>query len=100
MQLTFQPDPSRPYFCDDCFKIVKEERKLATGIPVEAAPPEPAKNVPLSALAKSLPVPFAKATGRPTPGETVTFDDQGVDTPAQKQKGSPAKPQGDDLFPW
>ncbi|TAK04700.1 DUF87 domain-containing protein [Patescibacteria group bacterium] len=75
MQLTFQPDPSRPYFCDDCFKIVKEERKQAAAIPVESAPPEPAKNVPLSAIPAATPVPFQKAGGRPAPGEVVSFDD-------------------------
>lgn len=75
MRLTFQPDPSRPYFCDDCFKIVKEERKQAAGIPVEAGPAEPPKNVPLSAIPAAKPVPFKAADGRPAPGEVVSFDD-------------------------
>ncbi|MEK7073638.1 MAG: type IV secretion system DNA-binding domain-containing protein [Patescibacteria group bacterium] len=80
MQLTFQPDPSRPYFCDDCFKIVKEERKKAAEIPVEAAPPEPAMNVPLSAISAAKPVAFSASggqhtSGRPAPGEVVSFDD-------------------------
>lgn len=99
MQLTFQPDPSRPYFCDDCFKIVKEERKTAAGIPVEAAPVEPPRNVPLSAIPAAKPVPFSKASGRPAPGETVSFDDDTGNSP-QKKAPSPSKPQGDDLFPW
>ncbi len=99
MQLTFKPDPSRPYFCDDCFKIVREERKKATEIRVEAAPSEPAKEVPLSAITTTKPTPFQTASGWQTPGEVVSFDDGAGNSP-QKKAPSPSKPQGDDLFPW
>ncbi len=76
MRLSFAPDATRPYYCDDCFKIVKEERKQGTGIPVLAAPEDPPAEVPLSSLVKKAPVPFKEAGGRPAPGEVVTFDDQ------------------------
>ncbi len=66
LQLTFQPDPSRPYYCDDCFKIVKDERKR-----VEEAAQPPA---PLAALKEQEPVPFSAKSGRPAPGEVVEFD--------------------------
>lgn len=74
LQLTFQPDPSRPYYCDDCFKLVKDERKRA-----EEAAQTPA---PLAALNAQDPVPFAPKSappagrqGRPAPGEVVEFDE-------------------------
>lgn len=39
----FQPDPSRPFYCDECFKVVKEERERqrAKSLEVNTTPQSP-----------------------------------------------------------
>ncbi len=62
----FAPDPTRPFYCDDCFVIIKEERAQ-----------QRAQSAPLQALKESPPTPFKPSGGKPAPGEVVTFDDGG-----------------------
>lgn len=60
----FTPDPSRPFYCDDCFKIVKEERAVKR-----------AAETSLTTLKDEKPVPFQPTAGTPKPGQVVQFND-------------------------
>lgn len=60
----FTPDPSRPFYCDDCFKIVKEERAAKR-----------AAETSLTTLKNEKPVPFQTTAGTPKPGQVVQFTD-------------------------
>lgn len=44
----FQPDPNRPFFCEECFAGIKEEReRVAAARPIARAPPPPPRTEPV-----------------------------------------------------
>ncbi len=69
----FKPDPSRPFYCDDCFKIVKAEREVQK-------------------IGVSAP--------KPPPGQKPPAAPKVAETPALKPEPIKDDKPSDGLFPW
>lgn len=105
----FQPDPNRPFFCDECFVIVKEERERGKSKAPRLAP-ERGVVPTLGTVGPEKRKPRPPPIGRTEPVirssggvEPISLQDikKKTATPAQEQKKSPpARPKTGDLFPW
>lgn len=66
----FQPDPNRPFFCEDCFAVIKEERaRQAAGGPPLGRPAGP-RPPPPAGPRRSAPV-----IKTPDDGKTISLSD-------------------------
>jgi len=102
-KLNFEPDPSRPVFCDDCFAKVKEDRRKKKDdrkiilpeideAPPAAAPP-PAKPISLNEALNREPVSFKGGDNRRSGNNGGRSDKKQVQPqPRQKQETKPAAP--------
>jgi len=107
-KLGFEPDPSRPVYCEDCLKKVREERrkkkdqrapeiKMLNDL-VEPEELKSAKPISLAAALGKQPVSFVPNKAAPAPKPRIETDMQGKNEEAAEAKAA-VKPADQPLKP-